>query len=87
MHHYALKRTPNMYVHTAIYFGKFDLIRDRTQAARKARGCIIFTPKIILLILGKILSASSSWYEKTNIQVVEVLKYEQANYKYVNYLI
>ena len=64
MHHCAVKRTPNMYVHTAIYFGKFDLIRDRTQAARKARGCIIFTPKIILLTLGKILSASSSWYEK-----------------------
>ena len=61
MHHCAVKRTPNMYVHTAIYFGKFDLIRDRTQAARKARGCIIFTPKIILLTLGKILSASSSW--------------------------
>ena len=61
MHHCSVKRTPNMYVHTAIYFGKFDLIRDRTQAARKARGCIIFTPKIILLILGKILSASSSW--------------------------
>ena len=59
---WPVKRTPNIYVHnTAIYFEKFDLIRDRTQAARKARGCIIFTPKIILLTLGKILSASSSW--------------------------
>ena len=45
MHHCAVKRTPNMYVHTAIYFGKFDLIRDRTQAKPHARpGGVLFSP-------------------------------------------